>query len=669
MRLRATGCGSTFKVDSGTSTLGPDSSAAAKVLALVGTEYLEITPAGRGRLRLGRSRPAGPPCRSPSSTRCRPLSAQEQEYDLPTLVKSLQAGTRGAVRHHGRRHDGRARRARGPAPRSSPSARHDLVDGRHRGRGPGQDAVGPPRPAASTSSARATSSCRCCSSAATALQQLFTGTTSLSQELIPRARAQPHRAPGAAQQPRDRLPAAGARHRQHRRGAAGAVGLQHLRRQRHRFRARSSTPGSRRCCCPTTCWRSASGRPSAYRAATRSWGAGREPPAGARCAAGSRCPGRPGARRPPRRTCCATTRPDAVDHGALRQRARPVRRQPGRRCSACRSAASPRSTPEPGRASTSRFEVPGTSTCPTRCKALILAPDLISDRIARADPAYTAARAGRPAPPSRSSAQRRRCPPTRSSRASTSSRVALGPDGANTDGDLNEAAGAAWRRPSARTASRCTTRSPTSARPSARWRAGPDLTVLLNSLGHLTTDCAQNLDSYGRSPRTWPRSAPRSPPRRATSPPRCRRCPQALGELSTFVTDNAATLGSSVASLNTFAAALTRQQAAARRDLRTCRWRWRTCTRPSTPTRPGGAALKVRFDPSAGSAALGARGLRQLGAAAADHRPHGPRRRHLRRQGRRGLLVRPQRRGLPAPGAAGRAEVDTSLTALMGGGP
>lgn len=80
-----------FKVDSGVQ-IGQDSAAAAKVLALVGTEYLEVIPKGSGQL----STPI------PSSRTTVPftfvdtlqkLSSQEQQYDLPTLVAALKAGS------------------------------------------------------------------------------------------------------------------------------------------------------------------------------------------------------------------------------------------------------------------------------------------------------------------------------------------------------------------------------------------------------------------------------------------------------------------------------------------------------------------------------------------------------------------------------------------------
>ena len=81
----------TFKVESGV-RIGNASSAAAKVLALVGTEYLEVTPEGEGRLEepIPTSRTTVP---FTFVDTLQQLSADEQEYDLPLLVESLKAGT------------------------------------------------------------------------------------------------------------------------------------------------------------------------------------------------------------------------------------------------------------------------------------------------------------------------------------------------------------------------------------------------------------------------------------------------------------------------------------------------------------------------------------------------------------------------------------------------
>lgn len=72
--------------------LGRDTRAAAKVLALVGTEYLELTPEGGGTL--------GDPIPVERTSvpftfvdTLQQLSDQEQEYDLPALVAALRAGS------------------------------------------------------------------------------------------------------------------------------------------------------------------------------------------------------------------------------------------------------------------------------------------------------------------------------------------------------------------------------------------------------------------------------------------------------------------------------------------------------------------------------------------------------------------------------------------------
>ncbi len=80
-----------FSVDRGV-PLGAQTSAAAKVLAVVGTEFLELTPAGSGALSgaIPTSRTTVP---FTFVDTLQKLSDQEQQYDLPTLVKALQAGS------------------------------------------------------------------------------------------------------------------------------------------------------------------------------------------------------------------------------------------------------------------------------------------------------------------------------------------------------------------------------------------------------------------------------------------------------------------------------------------------------------------------------------------------------------------------------------------------
>ena len=81
----------TFTADSGVH-LGSQTSAAAKVLAVVGTEFLELTPAGDGSLRgaIPTSRTTVPYTFVDSLQQ---LSTTTQQYDLPQLIASLQAGS------------------------------------------------------------------------------------------------------------------------------------------------------------------------------------------------------------------------------------------------------------------------------------------------------------------------------------------------------------------------------------------------------------------------------------------------------------------------------------------------------------------------------------------------------------------------------------------------
>ena len=72
--------------------LGSQTAAAAKVLAVVGTEFLELTPAGSGQLRgaIPRSRTTVP---YTFVDTLQQLSTTTQSYDLPKLVAALQAGS------------------------------------------------------------------------------------------------------------------------------------------------------------------------------------------------------------------------------------------------------------------------------------------------------------------------------------------------------------------------------------------------------------------------------------------------------------------------------------------------------------------------------------------------------------------------------------------------
>ena len=81
----------TFTADSDV-RLGSQTSAAAKVLAVVGTEFLELTPAGTGRLRgaIPTTRTTVPYTFVDSLQQ---LSTTTQQYDLPQLIASLRVGS------------------------------------------------------------------------------------------------------------------------------------------------------------------------------------------------------------------------------------------------------------------------------------------------------------------------------------------------------------------------------------------------------------------------------------------------------------------------------------------------------------------------------------------------------------------------------------------------
>jgi phospholipid/cholesterol/gamma-HCH transport system substrate-binding protein len=79
-----------FTVQDGVA-IGPETSGAAKVLSPIGTEYLELTPAGAGKL-------SGPiPCTRTTLpynlvADLSQLGAQIQQYNIPQLQKSLEVG-------------------------------------------------------------------------------------------------------------------------------------------------------------------------------------------------------------------------------------------------------------------------------------------------------------------------------------------------------------------------------------------------------------------------------------------------------------------------------------------------------------------------------------------------------------------------------------------------
>ncbi len=253
-----------------------------------------------------------------------------------------------------------------------------------------------------------------------------------------------------------------------------------------------------------------------------------------------------------------------------------------------------------------RLEVPADLDLPADVKVLIMAPDLISDRTIALSPAYSGG--AKLAGDAQIPVERTAAPVSADQIITSISRLAeaLGPDGANKDGDLN-----------ALLHSLATSFGP-DGKPlhdtitnvgqalGALGAQGTDLTVLLNSLGQLTTAARTNLASYESFTQGLASVSATLAAEKGDIATALATLQQALGQLSTFVTDNAATLGGSVAALNTFAGALSRQQASLAETYRTLPVALQNLDATVDRTAPGGPALKVRYDPSATSAAFGA---------------------------------------------------------------
>lgn len=315
-----------------------------------------------------------------------------------------------------------------------------------------------------------------------------------------------------------------------------------------------------------------------------------------------------------------------------------------------------------------RFEVPEDLDLPDQVKALILAPTLISDRSLALDPPYTG---GSTLADGATIPVERTATPLSADQVIQSVdklAVALGPGGANANGDLNKLLGSLSNAfgPDGKPLNDTITNFGQAL--GALGAQDADLTTLFNSLGTLTTTASQNLDSYRSFTSNLAAVSATLASEKGDIATALSTLSTALADLSTFVTDNAATLGSSVANLNTAAATLTRQQASLAETLRTGPVTLENLHAAVDPDAPGGAALKVRFDPSAGSAQLGAdvcgNSVLRLLTIALKDRDGGT------YDGKDGEDFSCGLNGLVAqlPVPPGAPTVDTSVTALMGGG-
>ncbi len=251
------------------------------------------------------------------------------------------------------------------------------------------------------------------------------------------------------------------------------------------------------------------------------------------------------------------------------------------------------------------FEVPQSLDMPDRVQAMILAPNLISDRTLALNPPYTGG--AKLADPARIPMERTAAPLSADQVIKSVDKLALalGPQGANQDGALNNLLGslATSFGPDGKPLNQTITNFGQAL--GALGAQDTDLTTLFNSLGALTTEASQNLDSYQSFSSNLASVSASLASEKADIATALSTLTQALAQLSTFVTDNAATLGSSVSSLNTFAAALSRQQQSLAETFRTAPLALENLHAAVDPAAPGGPALKTRFDPSRGSAALG----------------------------------------------------------------
>jgi virulence factor Mce-like protein len=252
-----------------------------------------------------------------------------------------------------------------------------------------------------------------------------------------------------------------------------------------------------------------------------------------------------------------------------------------------------------------RFEVPEDLALPEQVQAMILAPNLISDRSLALHPAYTGG--ARLADGAVIPRERTAVPLSADQVIESVDKLALalGPDGANREGDLNNLLGSLATSFGPDGTPLNDTITGFGQALGALGAQEGDLTVLFNSLGQLTTEAARNQESYRSFSTNLASVSAILAAEKSDIATALSTLQRALADLTTFVTDNAATLGSSVESLSTFTAALQRQQASLGESLRTGGVALENLQAAVDPDAPGGPALKVRFDPSATSEALG----------------------------------------------------------------
>lgn len=259
--------------------------------------------------------------------------------------------------------------------------------------------------------------------------------------------------------------------------------------------------------------------------------------------------------------------------------------------------------PQPGGVDV-RFDVPGDVSLPAKVEVLLTAPNLISDRYLELYPAYSG---GATLPAGAQIPVERTGSPVSADqiiKSITQLSTALGPNGANANGDLSNLLHqlATSFGPDGKPLNDTLTNFGQAL--GALGSQGPDLTLLLNSLGTLTTAASQNVVSYQSLANNLSSVSASLAGERGDIGTALATLQDALGQLSTFVTDNAATLAGSVQGLNTFAAALTRQQASLAETFRTGPLALGNLT--NAVDRSGGqAALKLRYDPTRSGAAFG----------------------------------------------------------------
>jgi phospholipid/cholesterol/gamma-HCH transport system substrate-binding protein len=261
---------------------------------------------------------------------------------------------------------------------------------------------------------------------------------------------------------------------------------------------------------------------------------------------------------------------------------------------------------EPGSGSVDvRFEVPADLDLPADVQVMLMAPNLISDRYLELYPPY---KTGAKLTGSAQIPVERTAVPLAADeiiKSVTELSEALGPNGANKDGDLSNlfASLATSFGPDGKPLNDTITNFGQAL--GALGAQGTDLTRLLDSLGSLTTTASQNVASYTSFANGLASVSTTLAAEKGDIATALATLQQALTQLSTFVSDNAATLSGSVDGLNTFAASLTRQQAALSETFRTLPLALQNLDSAVDRTDPADPSLKVRFDPAQSSAAFG----------------------------------------------------------------